>query len=167
MPNISEYLYEEIEDPSEYTGTSDETADKQAILSCIGDNTIIGEIAIENTNYSLIYWANEVNANSKFNIETDTLIGEIGVCRAQIYKDESNMLKLLSPGESITISTFYSDYEYEVVEALTVSNLTELSHCGEGVGRALVLYTDNSLGVGTSDEYFVCVCKMVSGTEVG
>lgn len=163
---FADYQAEDIKQPSEFNGSMGETVNRQDIASCITDNTIIGEISVGNSDYPVIYNANDVNASGKFNIKNDTLIGETGVSFAEIYKNDSAMVKMLSKGDVITVTTFYSVYEFEVTETLAVSNDSQLSHCGEGVGRALVLYTDNSVGLGISDEKFVCVCKMISGSKV-
>ncbi len=163
---FADYQAEDIKQPSEFNGSTGETVNRQNIASCITDNTIIGEISVGNSDYPVIYNANDVNASGKFNIKNDTLIGETGVSFAEIYKNDSAMVKMLSKGDVITVTTFYSVYEFKVTETLVVSNDSQLSHCGEGVGRALVLYTDNSVGLGISDEKFVCVCKMISGSKV-
>ncbi|MDD6619583.1 MAG: hypothetical protein PUE75_00645 [Eubacteriales bacterium] len=163
---LADYQAEDIKQPSGYEGSAGETASRQDIASCITDNTIIGDISIGNSNYPVIYNANEVNASGKFNIKNDVLIGETGVSFAEIYKNDSNMVKMLSKGDVITVTTFYSVYEFEVTETLTVSNNSQLSNCGEGIGSAIVLYTDNSTGPGISNERFVCVCKMISGSKV-
>lgn len=166
MVYFSDYQQTDIKQPSEFGGELGETVKKQDIMSCISDNTIIGSIAIENSEYPIIYNGNEVNASGKFNIKNNILIGEAGICFAEIYKSESNMLKILAVGDTVNVSTFYSVYEYEVVDTLSVSNSSELSHCGMGYGRALVLYTDNSIGMGIGDDYYVCICKAVSGSRV-
>lgn len=163
---LAEYQKEEIKPLPQFTGESGETVGKGDVYSCLEDNMLMGDISLENSNYPIIYNANEVNALGKFNITGEKVIGEVGVCRAEIYKNDSAMLRMLSEGDVLTVNTFYSVYEYEVVSAETVSGDTQLSHCGEGIGRALVLYTDSSIGVGTGDEYYVCVCKMTSGGRV-
>lgn len=163
---LADYQAEDIKQPSGYEGSAGETVSRQDIASCITDNTIIGDISIGNSNYPVIYNANEVNALGKFNIKNDVLIGETGVSFAEIYKNDSNMVKMLSKGDVITVTTFYSVYEFEVTETLAVSNNSQLSNCGEGIGSAIVLYTDNSTGPGISNEKFVCVCKMISGSKV-
>ena len=75
-------------------------------------------------------------------------------------------IKLASKGDLINIDTFYSSYEYEVIKTLTVKNDYELKKVGAGLSRALVLYTDNSVGAGISNEYYVCVAVMKTGTKV-
>lgn len=163
---LADYQAEDIKQPSGYEGSAGETVSRQDIASCIADNMLIGDISIGSSEYPVIYNANEVNASGKFNIKNDVLIGEAGVSFAEIYKNDSNMVKMLSKGDVITVTTFYSVYELEVTETLTVSNNSQLSKCGEGLGSALVLYTDNSTGPGISNEEFVCVCKMISGSKV-
>ncbi|MGN1328202.1 MAG: hypothetical protein ACI4V4_00715 [Eubacterium sp.] len=163
---IADYQAEDIKQVSEPEGSLGETVSRQNIISCITENMIIGDISVGNSDYPVIYNANEVNASGKFNIKNDTLIGETGVSLVEIYKNDSSMVKMLSKGDVITVTTFYSVYEFEVKETLTVSNNSQLSRCGEGVGRALVLYTDNSTAPGISNEKFVCVCKMTSGNRV-
>ena len=130
-------------------------------------NSIIGNVNFEDKSLPLIYSASAVNANDKFNIDLNsTLPGEIGPCFAQVYKNNSSKIKLASKGDLINIDTFYSSYEYEVIKTLTVKNDYELKKVGAGLSRALVLYTDNSVGAGISNEYYVCVAVMKTGTKV-
>lgn len=130
-------------------------------------NSIIGNVNFEDKSLPLIYNASTVNANDKFNIDLNsTLPGEIGPCFAQVYKNNSSKIKLASKGDLINIDTFYSSYEYEVIKTLTVKNDYELKKVGAGLSRALVLYTDNSVGAGISNEYYVCVAVMKTGTKV-
>lgn len=130
-------------------------------------NSIIGNVNFEDKSLLLIYNASAVNANDKFNIDLNsTLPGEIGPCFAQVYKNNSSKIKLASKGDLINIDTFYSSYEYEVIKTLTVKNDYELKKVGAGLSRALVLYTDNSVGAGISNEYYVCVAIMKTGTKV-
>ncbi len=130
-------------------------------------NSIIGNVNFEDKSLPLIYNASVVNANDKFNIDLNsTLPGEIGPCFAQVYKNNSSKIKLASKGDLINIDTFYSSYEYEVTKTLTVKNDYELKKVGAGLSRALVLYTDNSVGAGISNEYYVCVAVMKTGTKV-
>lgn len=130
-------------------------------------NSIIGNVNFEDKSLPLIYNPSAVNANDKFNIDLNsTLPGEIGPCFAQVYKNNSSKIKLASKGDLINIDTFYSSYEYEVIKTLTVKNDYELKKVGAGLSRALVLYTDNSVGAGISNEYYVCVAVMKTGTKV-
>lgn len=130
-------------------------------------NSIIGNVNFEDKSLPLIYNASAVNANDKFNIDLNsTLPGEIGPCFTQVYKNNSSKIKLASKGDLINIDTFYSSYEYEVIKTLTVKNDYELKKVGAGLSRALVLYTDNSVGAGISNEYYVCVAVMKTGTKV-
>lgn len=130
-------------------------------------NSIIGNVNFEDKSLPLIYNVSAVNANDKFNIDLNsTLPGEIGPCFAQVYKNNSSKIKLASKGDLINIDTFYSSYEYEVIKTLTVKNDYELKKVGAGLSRALVLYTDNSVGAGISNEYYVCVAVMKTGTKV-
>lgn len=130
-------------------------------------NSIIGNVNFEDKSLPLIYNASTVNANDKFNIDLNsTLPGEIRPCFAQVYKNNSSKIKLASKGDLINIDTFYSSYEYEVIKTLTVKNDYELKKVGAGLSRALVLYTDNSVGAGISNEYYVCVAVMKTGTKV-
>lgn len=133
----------------------------------LGADSIIGNVNFEDKSLPLIYNASVVNANDKFNIDLNsTLPGEIGPCFAQVYKNNSSKIKLASKGDLINIDTFYSSYEYEVTKTLTVKNDYELKKVGAGLSRALVLYTDNSVGAGISNEYYVCVAVMKTGTKV-
>ncbi|MDD6728728.1 MAG: hypothetical protein PUE08_05870 [Eubacteriales bacterium] len=164
--SLADYQKEEIKEPSEFQGDFGETIKRGDIAGCVSDNTIIGDISIENTSFPVIYNANEVNACGKLNIVNDAFIGETRRSFAEIYKNDSSMLKMLAKGDTVTVTTFYSVYDYEVVDTMTVSNYSQLKRCGEGIGNAVVLFTDNSVGPGISNEYFVCVCKMISGSKV-
>lgn len=163
--HLADYQYEEIKNPSEFKAPGEKIR-VQDVASCIDGNTLIGDISLGNSTYPLVFKGDEVNAMGKFNIKNNIFPGEAGVCVAEIYKNNANMLKLLSSGDTVSLNTFYSSYEYEVIETSTADNYSELKRFGEGQGNALVLYTDNSVGPGISDEYFVCVCKMTSGNVI-
>ncbi len=134
----------------------------------IGENYPLGNIEIGNDTFDLMYKADSYNACDKFNINIGyTLVGEAGTCFAEVYKNHASSIKLLTKGDTININTVYSSYEYTVEDTYTVSNLHDLKNVGAGLGRALVLYADNSVGAGIGDEYFVCVATMKSGTKIG
>ena len=90
----------------------------------------------------------------------------IGTCFAEVYKNNSAKIKLASEGDTINIDTFYSSYEYTIKSIYTAHNKYELKNAGAGLSRTLVLYTDNSVGAGISNEYYVCVAVMKSGAKV-
>lgn len=140
---------------------------KKSSFNKLEGNSIIGTLSVDDESLPLIYHADKVNANEKFNINIgSSLPGEIGTCFAEVYKNNSAKIKLASEGDTINIDTFYSSYEYTIKSTFTVKNMHELEKCGAGLSRALVLYTDNSVGAGISNEYYVCVAVMKSGTKV-
>lgn len=140
---------------------------KKSSFNKLEGNSIIGTLSVDDESLLLIYQADKVNANEKFNINIgSSLPGEIGTCFAEVYKNNSAKIKLASEGDTINIDTFYSSYEYTIKSTFTVKNRHELEKCGAGLSRALVLYTDNSVGAGISNEYYVCVAVMKSGTKV-
>lgn len=140
---------------------------KKSSFNKLEGNSIIGNLSVDDESLPLIYHADKVNANEKFNINIgSSLPGEIGTCFAEVYKNNSAKIKLASEGDTINIDTFYSSYEYTIKSTFTVKNRHELEKCGAGLSRALVLYTDNSVGAGISNEYYVCVAVMKSGTKV-
>jgi len=135
-------------------------------VKALDSNTTFGSIRIGQTEYPLIYNANEVNAMGKFNMDPQSVvIGDIGSAYLSCYKSDSAELKALRAGDSINIETHYGSFVYQVVAAKSAYDST-LGSIGDGVGKALVLYTDGSKGVGISDKYFCVICRMVSGTEI-
>ena len=140
---------------------------KKQELDIISPNTIIGSISVFDSDYPIIYNASRVNAMGKFNIsDKSDLIGEAGASYLSVQKGDSAKLKMLAENDSIYIDTFYSSYEYKIVKITAVKNENDIFSCADGISSAVVLFTDNSVGVGTSDEYFVCVGEMVSGSRV-
>ena len=112
---------------------------KKSSFNKLEDNSVIGTLSVGDESLPLIYKAN---------------------------KNNSAKIKLASEGDTINIDTFYSSYEYTIESTYTVKNRHELEQAGAGLSRALVLYTDNSVGTGISDEYYVCVAVMKSGAKV-
>ena len=140
---------------------------KKSSFNKLENNSIIGKISVGDESLPLIYKADKVNANERFNINIgSSLPGEIGTCFAEVYKNNSAKIKLASEGDTINIDTFYSSYEYTIKSIYTAHNKHELKNAGAGLSRALVLYTDNSVGAGISNEYYVCVAVMKSGAKV-
>lgn len=132
----------------------------------LNSNMTFGSIGIGQTEYPLIYNANEVNAMGKFNMDPKSVvIGDIGSAYLSCYKSDSAELKALRTGDRINIETHYGSFVYQVVDTKTANDST-LGSIGDGIGKALVLYTDGSKGVGISDRYSCVICRMVSGTEV-
>lgn len=140
---------------------------KKSSFDKLESNSLIGTITVSEESLPLIYDASDVNANEKFNINISNILpGEVGACFAEVYKNNSSKIKLAAKGDIINVDTFYSSYEYEVIDTFTANNKHELEKAGAGLSRALVLYTDNSVGAGISDQYYVCVAVMKSGTKV-
>lgn len=163
--NLAQYQSAEITEIN--SDFSTQGTIKKSEISDIEDNTIIGEVVVSDSSFPLIYNANDVNAVGKFNLNKNkALIGETGSAFAEIYKTDSSKLRMLSKGDVITIDTFYSTYEYKIVDTLTVTSQSELFKSGDGVGHAVVFYTDASIDAGISNEYYVCVGKMISGNEI-
>lgn len=156
-------------DTVKITGTEDGVGATVSISpDDIKENYNLGNIEISNDTFELMYKADSYNACDRFNINIgDTLVGEAGVCFAEVYKNHASSIKLLSKGDTININTVYSSYEYTVEDTYAVKNMHDLKNVGAGLGRALVLYTDNSVGAGIGNEYFVCVATMKSGTKIG
>ena len=140
---------------------------KKSSFNKLENNSVIGKISVGDESLPLIYKADKVNANERFNINIgSSLPGEIATCFAEVYKNNSAKIKLASEGDTINIDTFYSSYEYTIKSIYTAHNKHELKNAGAGLSRALVLYTDNSVGAGISNEYYVCVAVMKSGAKV-
>ena len=140
---------------------------KKSSFNKLENNSVIGTISVGDESLPLIYKADKVNANERFNINIgSSLPGEIGTCFTEVYKNNSAKIKLASKGDTINIDTFYSSYEYTIKSIYTAHNKHELKNAGAGLSRALVLYTDSSVGAGISNEYYVCVAVMKSGAKV-
>lgn len=150
---LSDYSSQEIKEVTSLEGDINSLA--------LDDGSVIGSVTIYDTSFELIYHASSVNANGKMNINIgDNLPGKIGSTYMELFKNEGAKLKLVSKGDAITVGTFYSDYEYVVVDTFVVKGLKAVEKCGVGAGNAVVIYTDNSMGIGISDEYFVAVCRL-------
>ena len=163
--SISDYEKAEIIEaqPLELSGSTFSKKD----IPQIAANTVIGSIEAKGTSMSLIYNSNDVNAVGRMNISKDSkLFGEVGTVFAFCYKADAAFLKSLAAGDTLNINTHYGSFIYEVVKIDTVNDLSLAHEQGDGVGRALVLCTDNSNKSGISDEYLTVTCTMTSGTQV-
>lgn len=135
-------------------------------INNLHSNVTFGTISIGSTDYPLIYDANEVNAMGKFNMDiTNTVIGDVGTAYLFCYKTDSKKLKTVKKGDRISVETNYGSFTYEVVKTESADDST-LVHIGDGLGKALVLYTDGSNSAGISDEYFCAVCQLTDGTQI-
>lgn len=136
-------------------------------IPTIAPNTVIGEIEAKGVKMPLIYDANDVNAMGKMNISGDSrLFGETGTVAASCYKADANFLKSMSDGDTLNINTHYGGFTYEITKINTINDLSLVKKQGDGVGRALVLYTDNSDKMGITNEYLVITCIMTSGIHI-
>ncbi len=145
---------------------TDDAVSKSNITAPV-DNMLVGSIDANGKSLELIYNANAVNAVGRFNILPDSkLAGEIGTAFAQCYKTDSDFVKQLSKGDTVKVNTYYSDFVYEVTDIQVCNSAADAKKLGDGVGRALVLCTDNSEGIGISDSLLTVVCKMTGGPKV-
>ena len=152
LARLSNYSSQEVKEITGIDGDIDSLA--------LDDGSVIGSVTIYDTSFPLIYHANSVNANGKMNISIgDNLPGEIGSTYMELFKNDATKLKLVSKGDPVEVGTFYADYEYVVADTFVVKGLKAVEKCGVGADNAVVIYTDNSMGVGISDEYFVAVCR--------
>ncbi|MDE5985615.1 MAG: hypothetical protein K2H13_10225 [Eubacterium sp.] len=131
------------------------------------DNLLVGSIDANGKSLELIYDANAVNAIGRFNIMSDSkYIGEVGAAFAQCYKSDSDFIKQLTEGDIVKVNTYYGDFVYEVTDISICDSVLEVKKQGDGIGRALVLYSDCSDGVGISDSITAAVCQMTGGYKV-
>lgn len=165
ITSFADFSSEQIIEVNQFDGEVTDVV-KRADIGKLESNTIIGSITISDSTYPIIFNANDVNAMGKMNITGKLIPGEIGASYMEIYKDEGAKLKLVNTDSVITINTFYNDYEYRVKDTYVVKNASLLSNAGAGIPSAIVLYTDNSMGIGLSNERFVAVCELVSGARV-
>ena len=135
-------------------------------LPSVKANTLIGTVRFSDTEYPLIFNASDVNAIDRANIVNSRLPGCVGCVRAEVLKSSSAKLRLLAKDDIITVETFYSEYEFKVIDTYTVGGAEELDGLAGGTERGIILYTDNGIDVGISDGLFACVAVMTSGTPV-
>ena len=163
--SISDYEKSEIIEaqPLEISGN---TVSKKDIPQ-IADNIVIGSIETKDLSLPLIYNSNDANAVGRMNISKDSkLFGEVGTVFASCYKANSDFLKSLSVGDALTVNTYYGSFVYEVAEIDVLSDFFLVNKQGNGIGRALVLCTDNSDEIGISEEYLTVTCTMTSGIQI-
>ncbi|MCH5321820.1 MAG: hypothetical protein J1E36_08640 [Eubacterium sp.] len=133
----------------------------------IADNTVIGSIDTTDSSIPIIYNSNEVNAVGRMNISKNSkLFGEVGSVFASCYKGNSDFLKSLSVGDKLAVNTYYGSFVYEVAEINIIDDYSLVNKQGDGIGRALVLCTDNSDEIGISEEYLTVTCTMTSGMQI-
>lgn len=142
---------------------------KQSVSSDDGfeANTIIGSVSIYDSAFPLIFNANEVNANGKLNLMPyGALAGKTGTAYMELYKNDSAKLKLIGKGDIITISTYYGEYEYKVYDTRIINGLNSVKGSSTGLGNSLVIYTDNSMQAGISEEYFTVICTLERSSDL-
>lgn len=133
----------------------------------IAANTIIGSIEAKDSSMPLIYNSNDVNAVGRMNISKDSkLFGEVGTVVASCYKANADFLKSLSVGDTLNVDIHYGSFIYKVIKTDVVDDLSLVEKQGDGVGRALVLYTDNSNEIGISNKYLTVTCTMTDGIQI-
>lgn len=142
---------------------------KQAVSSDDGceANAIIGSVSIYDSTLPLIFNANEVNANGKLNLMPyGALAGKTGTAYMELYKNDSAKLKLTGKGDIITVSTNYGEYEYKVYDTCIINGLDSVQDSSAGLGNSLVIYTDNSMQAGISEEYFTVICTLERSSDL-
>lgn len=136
-------------------------------LPALSPNTLIGSAEANGKSLELIYDANEVNALGRLNISGDSkLAGETGTVFVSCYKADADFIKSLKVGDTVELNITYGSYKYEVAAVTETDNPSLAKKQGDGIGRALVLYTDKSSGSGISDRCIAVVCEMTDGRPV-
>lgn len=144
-------------------GTSISKSEIPEVLS----NTIIGNATANGKSMELIYDANDVNALGKLNISDDSkLVGEIGTVYSYCYKSDGDFVRSLKVGDKLELDVNYGKYEYAVTSINVSDDLSLVKKQSTGVGKAFVLYTDNSDDIGISGSYLTVVCEMTNGKAV-
>lgn len=125
-------------------------------------NTIIGSAVVDETEFPLVYNADDVNEAGKLNVrENSALFGDVGCTYIHCKKNDAKAIKLLSNGSIVKIEAATGSFSYKIVKTAVVKNDFELNAAADGVGRAIAIYTDNSVGAGISDENFVAIGQLV------
>ncbi|MCC8073213.1 MAG: hypothetical protein LIO62_03715 [Clostridiales bacterium] len=165
--NVAEYQSGEITSPQydENIMSDDGTVLKSAIVQ--SENTQLGTVTFGGDTFDLIYEADSVNAVGRTNLSSNgAYVGEIGTAVISINKSNNAKLNMLAKGDDIEIECFYGSYTYEVTDVVTVDTFSQIFSAGDGIGRAVAIYTDDGLTPGLSENYRVVIAKMTSGTEV-
>lgn len=136
-------------------------------LGSIEDNTVIGSAYIDGHDMPIIFNANELNRVDRLNLDRDSVfIGETGCAYLHCEKKNASTIRMLSKDDVITIDTCYGSYEYIIVDIKTAKTGADLKSAADEFGRAIAVYTDESVGIGTSDVYYVVIGEMVNGKKV-
>lgn len=163
---LAEYEKADIIQAEKIVSAADGSVSKRDILP-LENNTALGTVRAGETILPLIYNANEVNASGKFNLSKDgVLAGETGCALIFCGKSDANNIKSLQTGDEISVETVYGSFVYEVTETVVCSRLQDIEKSAEGIGKSLVIYTDNSSNVGIGSDYFAVVCKLTSGNNI-
>lgn len=161
---LSDYNKAVISQAPEFSSYGDVISARD--LPEITGSTMLGTVKFSEQEFPLIYMATDANAVGKLNITNGKLPGSVGVTCAELFKQDSAKLRLLAKGDVITVETFYSGYELEVTDTVTVKSLGEINRLAQGVDRCVAIYTDSSVGVGVGNEYFVCVARVTQGAAI-
>ena len=136
-------------------------------ISEIADNTVIGSIRAKGNELELIYGPNSFNAIGRCALSSQgKLFGETGTVLLSCYKADSEFVKALEIGDEVKADVNYGSYAYEVIDIKTVKDTEPVDLMGDGIGRAMVLYTDVTKSKGISNTYIVVICRMTDGVEI-
>lgn len=166
----SESIFAEYESADTVTAQTvdiKESTIKKSELTLPKKNMVIGTVNYSDKSMELIFGANDKNAMDRFDLDpAGKLMGETGTTAASCYKNNASFLNSLKKGDTIEISTYYGDYRYRVVNTLVADNASQAVKAGDGIGKALVLYTDAENSPGISEQCFAVVCQMTEGRPV-
>lgn len=122
-------------------------------------NDCIGEISLSNIQLKLYYCADYAKLVSGLSMQEDsTPLNEIGCAYLKSTNRVANELAL---NDTIKISSIYGDFEYSLVEEVTVANEYKALAIAPDEPRSLVVYYQASNGNGLSSEYKALVYKEV------
>ena len=162
--NLSNYEKSDIIQAEQIDTEQNDIAKSQ--LDALESNTVLGSIGVGNKSLPLILNANPVNAMGKFNIvQGSRMIGETGCTYAYCAKADSELIRSLSPGDSVNASLCYGDYAYKVVDVKNC-DCNSIENIAGGISCALVLYTDAGNGVGISSNCLAVICELTDGIKI-
>lgn len=130
-------------------------------------NTLLGELSYNDNKVNIIYDGSDVNITQASTLNADgKIIGQVGCAFIYGYRVNMQNVMQMAVGDVITITMPYGTYQYQCINKAVVQSEWQVLSGNYDVSRGLVIYSDNSTGVGVTGSYDVVVFEMVSGAKV-
>ncbi len=147
---------------SESKINSADTVSSMEELNTVASNTLVGKLKYNDTQLDVVYDCSDVNLEVACNlVDWGNCVGDVGC--AYIYGYKSNMQPFtdMAVGDTVTVEMQYGTYQYKCVDKQHVLQEWQVLGGDYQLSHGLVIYSDDSTGVGVTGNYNVVVLEMV------